>query len=188
PLRLLQGSAARAERSRPDRWRVALRHPVAHLPAGDAAGPRGAAYPRFRRDLERVRHGARHPPGQPHVDAAAEADVVPESVFAELRPAECRDRHDRAAGHHRLHDFPTLLRVRFDQRSHQGMTATTAKWDIFELALPGPSAGNPYMDVELEASFMQGSRAIHVAGFYDGEGIYRLRFMPHAAADCPYPT
>jgi hypothetical protein len=68
------------------------------------------------------------------------------------------------------------------------MTATTAKWDIFELALPGPSAGNPYLDVELGATFTQGSRAIGIVGFYDGEGTYRLRFMPDAEGEWRYTT
>jgi hypothetical protein len=68
------------------------------------------------------------------------------------------------------------------------MTAIIAKWDIFELALSGPSAGNPYLDVDLDATFTHGGRAIRVVGFYDGEGIYRLRFMPDTEGEWLYTT
>jgi hypothetical protein len=68
------------------------------------------------------------------------------------------------------------------------MTATVAKWDIFELALSGPSAGNPYVDVELDATFTQGSGTVRVPGFYDDKGIYCLRFMPDAEGEWRYTT
>jgi hypothetical protein len=58
-----------------------------------------------------------------------------------------------------------------------------AKWDFFELALPGPADGNPYLDVAFEATFTQGARAVRVPGFYDGEGTYRVRFMPDAEGE-----
>src|SRR5262249_44553913 len=112
----------------------------------------------------------------------------PEPVFAELWTAQCRDRHDGAAGHHRLHDLPALFRVRPAERSPQGMKATIAKWDIFELALSGPSTGNPYVDVEFEATFTLGSRSLPAPGFYDGDGIYRVRFMPDAEGEWRYTT
>ena len=35
-------------------------------------------------------------------------------------------------------------------------TPTVALWDIFELDLTGPSSGNPYLDVTLEATFTPG--------------------------------
>jgi hypothetical protein len=52
------------------------------------------------------------------------------------------------------------------------------KWGIFELALQGSAEGNPYLDVELTARFAYKNRVIEVDGFYDGEGVYRIRFMP----------
>ena len=54
---------------------------------------------------------------------------------------------------------------------------SVAKWDIFELELAGPSDGNPYLDVRLEASFTQGDRSVRVPGFHDGGSTYRIRFI-----------
>jgi len=56
------------------------------------------------------------------------------------------------------------------------------QWGITELAIDGPSHGNPFVDVELSAHFTdeRGHRTL-VGGFYDGEGVYRIRFQaPHA--------
>ena len=58
------------------------------------------------------------------------------------------------------------------------MTASVAKWDVFEIVLEGPRTGNPYLDVTLGAEFAQGNRRVPVPGFYDGDGLYRVRFMP----------
>ncbi|HVY50661.1 MAG TPA: DUF5060 domain-containing protein [Devosia sp.] len=66
--------------------------------------------------------------------------------------------------------------------------ASVAKWDIFEIVLSGPSDGNPYLDVTLEAIFTQSGRSIRVPGFYDGSGTYRIRFMPDAEGDWRYRT
>jgi hypothetical protein len=63
-----------------------------------------------------------------------------------------------------------------------------AKWDFFELELRGPAEGNPYVEVFLEATFTQAGRSVRVPGFYDGDGIYRLRFMPDAEGDWSYVT
>lgn len=65
---------------------------------------------------------------------------------------------------------------------------SVAKWDIFELELSGPSEGNPYLDVTLEATFSQAGRSVRVPGFYDGDGTYRVRFMPDAEGDWSYTT
>ena len=40
---------------------------------------------------------------------------------------------------------------------------TVAKWDIFEACFTGPSTGNPFTDVKLEAVFSQNSRTVRVA-------------------------
>ncbi len=62
------------------------------------------------------------------------------------------------------------------------------RWDVFELSLSGPQEGNPFLDVHLTASFRQGPRTVEVAGFYDGEGIYRVRFMPDTEGEWTYLT
>jgi hypothetical protein len=52
------------------------------------------------------------------------------------------------------------------------------KWGIFELKLQGPDHGNPFVDVALSAEFRLEDRTLETLGFYDGEGVYRIRFMP----------
>ena len=62
------------------------------------------------------------------------------------------------------------------------------QWDVFEIMLNGPSAGTPFMDVELSAVFKSGDESILVPGFYDGKGIYRIRFSPPSQGDWTYQT
>lgn len=52
------------------------------------------------------------------------------------------------------------------------------RWGMFEIALTGPAGGNPFQDVDLSAVFEFRNDRIEVDGFYDGDGIYRIRFMP----------
>ncbi|ANN57608.1 hypothetical protein A9174_13120 [Mesorhizobium loti NZP2037] len=65
---------------------------------------------------------------------------------------------------------------------------TVEKWDIFEIALKGPADGNPFVEIELSASFSQANRSIAVPGFYDGDGTYRIRFMPDNEGSWSYVT
>ena len=65
---------------------------------------------------------------------------------------------------------------------------TVEQWDIFELSLDGPRDGNPFLDVELSATFTRGDRAIEVNGFYDGSDKYLVRFMPDATGRWSYVT
>lgn len=62
------------------------------------------------------------------------------------------------------------------------------QWDVFEVVLNGPSKGNPYMEVELSALFKNSEEQIRVPGFYDGNGIYRIRFSPHIQGRWTYIT
>jgi hypothetical protein len=55
--------------------------------------------------------------------------------------------------------------------------AAVHQWDTFEVALHGSAPGNPF-DVKLSAKFFSADRSVEVHGFYDGDGIYRIRFMP----------
>ena len=61
-------------------------------------------------------------------------------------------------------------------------------WDYFELSLPGQETGNPFMDVTFESDFTQGSQQVHVHGFYDGGGVFKLRFMPNHEGEWQYVT
>ena len=58
------------------------------------------------------------------------------------------------------------------------MAVTIEKWGLFEASFEGPSDGNPFLEVAFEAVFAQGNRKVRVPGFYDGDGTYRVRFMP----------
>ena len=69
------------------------------------------------------------------------------------------------------------------------MTQTTVeRWGRFELSLDGPRDGNPFVDVELSATFTQGDRSLATLGFYDGNGAYRVRFMPTEIGTWSYVT
>ena len=72
--------------------------------------------------------------------------------------------------------------------SVRGASQHVAQWGLFELELEGPSAGNPFKNIQLGATFTQGSRSIEVHGFYDGDGVYRVRFMPDASGTWTYRT
>jgi len=69
-----------------------------------------------------------------------------------------------------------------------GPATEVEQWGIFELALQGPAGGNPFMDVEVGAAFSYKHRTVEVDGFYDGEGIYRVRFMPDTPGEWRYRT
>jgi hypothetical protein len=63
------------------------------------------------------------------------------------------------------------------------------QWGITELTIAGPSHGNPFVDVELSAEFTsEGARPISVGGFYDGGGMYRIRFQAPSAGTWTYVT
>ncbi len=40
------------------------------------------------------------------------------------------------------------------------------RWGMFELALHGPSSGNPFLDVTLSAEFAHQGRVLSPEGFY----------------------
>jgi len=66
--------------------------------------------------------------------------------------------------------------------------STIVNWGVFELTLDGPSAGNPFVEVELSARFSHENEMVSVSGFYDGNGKYRVRFMPDTVGDWSYVT
>src|SRR3954470_15715444 len=66
--------------------------------------------------------------------------------------------------------------------------AKTEQYDTFELSLPGPTDGNPFVEVSFSARFTSGDRSVDVPGFYDGDGKYRVRFMPPATGAWRYET
>ena len=62
------------------------------------------------------------------------------------------------------------------------------QWGMFELTLTGSTDGNPYLDVELTGQFTFQHRTVEVDGFYDGDGVYRIRFMPDTQGTWQYRT
>src|ERR1700735_5408554 len=82
-----------------------------------------------------------------------------------------------------------------------GMAATGAKaavgapgdeqveqWGVFEASAKGPAGGNPFVDVTFGAKFTLGARTVDVAGVYDGEGVYRVRFSPDSVGRWTFVT
>ena len=70
------------------------------------------------------------------------------------------------------------------------LTAADAveRWGVFEVALNGPAAGNPFLDVKVTGHFRYGNRVVDADGFYDGGGVYRIRFMPDELGEWSYTT
>lgn len=60
-----------------------------------------------------------------------------------------------------------------------GSTAVMVKkWDVFEVVCQGRTEGNPFTDYTIQGVFKGNQETVHVSGFYDGDGIYKVRFMP----------
>lgn len=57
-------------------------------------------------------------------------------------------------------------------------TAKGKKYDVIEIVLEGPVDGNPFSDQWVKGTFSGRAEEKRTEGFYDGNGIYRLRFMP----------
>jgi len=62
------------------------------------------------------------------------------------------------------------------------------KWKVFEISLNSKIAGNPFKDVMLSAKFIKDNDTISVSGFYDGNEIYKIRFMPQTEGKWTYLT
>jgi hypothetical protein len=65
---------------------------------------------------------------------------------------------------------------------------TVERWDVFETTLRGPAGGNPFTDVQLSARFQHRNRTVDVDGFYDGDGVYKVRFMPDTPGEWTWTT
>lgn len=55
---------------------------------------------------------------------------------------------------------------------------TIERWSVFEISAPGKTDGNPFTDYTVTATFVGKSESVTVDGFYDGDGVYKARFMP----------
>ncbi|MDD3409986.1 MAG: DUF5060 domain-containing protein [Eubacteriales bacterium] len=52
------------------------------------------------------------------------------------------------------------------------------RWGVWETSLTGPAQGNPFVEQQLYVQVDGEQESRRVEGFYDGDGVYRARFMP----------
>lgn len=62
------------------------------------------------------------------------------------------------------------------------------KYGMYEITLKGSDAGNPFIGLRLTATFTNAKDSINPEGFYDGNGIYKIRFMPEEEGIWSYVT
>jgi hypothetical protein len=68
------------------------------------------------------------------------------------------------------------------------LQSAVERWGIFEVALAAAMQGNPFTDVTFSARFSYRHRTVDVDGFYDGDGVFRARFMPDQEGEWSYVT
>ena len=69
--------------------------------------------------------------------------------------------------------LPPIFRERKNMKQ-----LTVERWGLLELSLPGRTGGNPFTDYEIRGRFTGEKEDVTVSGFYDGNGIWKIRFMP----------
>jgi hypothetical protein len=84
--------------------------------------------------------------------------------------------------------FYLLLYLFYSASICYAKSSQIEQWGVFEIALKGPSSGNPFTDIQLSAVFTKNNHTIKTFGFYDGNGIYRIRFMPESTGEWHYIT
>lgn len=62
-----------------------------------------------------------------------------------------------------------------------------ARWGRYEVSIKADVKGNPF-DVELSAVFTGPDTTFTVRGFYDGRGVFKVRFMPCKTGKWSYVT
>lgn len=60
---------------------------------------------------------------------------------------------------------------------------TVERWGIQEISLKGTAEGNPFTERFIHGRFTSKNEDKTVHGFYDGEGVYKVRFMPSFAEE-----
>ncbi len=89
---------------------------------------------------------------------------------------------------HRRAVLAGLPLVPFGSTAFAAAVSITERWGVYEIALDGPSTGNPFVDITLSAAFRNGAETVIVPGFYDGDGVYRIRFSPPQAGTWTWAT
>jgi hypothetical protein len=63
------------------------------------------------------------------------------------------------------------------------------QWSMQEITLRSDQRyANSFKDVTLSGKFTCGNRSLEVSGFFDGEGAWKLRFMPATRRSCAFVT
>jgi hypothetical protein len=116
------------------------------------------------------------------VDTEADLDDDPATRVRILTELEAIDRGVPA---HRPEPERFVTPSRDYEDATVGIGSATASWTEsvprygrFELQLDGPSSGNPFLEVELRATVDGPGGSASVPGFYDGAGLFRLRYLP----------
>ena len=52
------------------------------------------------------------------------------------------------------------------------------QYETFELAIPGPVLSDHWAQADVQAVFTHGGITVTVPGFYAGDGVYKVRFLP----------
>ena len=63
---------------------------------------------------------------------------------------------------------------------------TVERWGVFELSFIGKTDGNPFTDYTISGSFKSDNESVTVKGFYNGDGVYKIRFMPSYMGEYTY--
>lgn len=56
--------------------------------------------------------------------------------------------------------------------------SSVEKWGMQEITWKGTSTGNPFTERQIRGCFQGAQETVWVDGFYDGDGVYKVRFMP----------
>lgn len=62
------------------------------------------------------------------------------------------------------------------------------KWGLYEVTVSGPAEGNPFTEQTFTGRFTGKNESVTAAGFYDGGGVYKVRFMPSFEGEYTYET
>lgn len=62
------------------------------------------------------------------------------------------------------------------------------QYSMIEFVFDGPSGGNPFTDIDFYAVFQHYNDRHYLPGFYDGDGKYKLRFLPLKEGEWSYET
>lgn len=65
---------------------------------------------------------------------------------------------------------------------------TVEKWGMIEIAVHGYQDGNPFTEQTFTGTFKGKNETVKTVGFYDGDGVYKVRFMPSFEGEYTYET